>query len=294
MGDEIKKRTNESFPFDNYNFHKQKQNTMRQINNFEKEILQRIINYHNRAIIPSLASVIDTELDNKAIYLDFVAGTSEIRADIALYNQDIAFDEFRKLTLEIVTIVNLLKYLQDNGYLTLFKEANNPPEHTIYGQLIQGHNYISLAIVDPDITKLLLDYSYKSILVGQPLLDFANNGFRTENQIHTDEARILQNEARVQQTEHNKTTRRDLTIALFALVVSTLLSVCEIYHHTKEVEYLKQEVEQEKVIKLNDNQRQEFGSKIDASTKLIEQTNKKLDELKLEQQQTSGQKKISK
>lgn len=230
---------------------------MRQINNFEREILRRIVNYHNNGIIPNLASVIDPQLNNKDIYMDFAAGTAAIRADMQFYNQGTLVDEVRTLTLEIVTTVNLLRDLQNNGYVTLFLEAPLP-NNARYGQLVVGNTYVTANINDPTVTSLLLDYSFKSILVGQPLLDFVSHDFRTEDKVNADNDSVV--------------NRRNLMIAAVALVLSTLLSFWEIYNGTQEVKYGRLQIEQVQTVKLDSTQQQSIEHKIDDTKKILEET----------------------
>lgn len=245
---------------------------MRQINDFEKAILKAIIQYHDNGIIPNLGSVIDPRLQNKDIYLDFVAGTVEIRADTLFYNAGTLIDEVRGLTLEIVTAVNLLRDLQKNSYVTLFLESPLP-NNIRYGQLVVGHTYISATIHDPTVTSLLLDYSLKSVLVGQPLINFVNNDFKTDEKVQAegDTAQALQD---------SSVNRRNLNIALFALCLSTLLTIWEIYNGTQEVKYGKMQVEQEQNVKLNETQQQAIENKLDESKKILKQTKVILQEIK--------------
>lgn len=259
---------------------------MRQINNFEKEILRVIIQYHNRGIIANLASVIDPRLSNKDIYIDFVAGTAEIRADFQFYTQGTLIDEVRGLTLEIVTTVNLLRDLQNNSYITLFLEAPLP-KNARYGQLETGNRYVSAAINDPTVTSLLLDYSFKSILVGQPLIDFVKNYFRTDEKVQADQEKV-------QAVHESSINRRNLNIAVIALVISTLLTFWEIYNETQEVKYGKKQVEQEQNVKLNEIQQQAIENKLDENKKMLEQTKevlqeiKKIETVKTQQPKTTG------
>lgn len=252
---------------------------MRQINNFEKEILRRILAYNNRGIIPNVASVIDPQLNNKDIYMDFVANIAEIRADMHFYTSGTLIDEVRGLTLEIVTTVNLLKDLQNNGYVTLFLEAPQPP-NARYGQLVVGHTFVTATINDPTVTKLLLDYSFKSILIGQPLIDFVNNNFRTDEKVQADNAAIQTNNAAIQSAEDSSINKRNLKIAVGALVISTLLSFWEIYNGTQEVKYGKMQVEQEQNVKLNDDQQKSIENKLQENKKILEDTKQTLLELK--------------
>ncbi|MHC1733829.1 MAG: hypothetical protein AB9888_17595 [Bacteroidales bacterium] len=239
---------------------------MRQINDFEKDILKRIVNYYNRGIVPNLASVIDPYLANKDIHLDFVANTAEIRADIQYYNQGTLIDEVRSLTLRIVTAVTLLKYLQDNGFLTIFNEATQQQNQERYGQLIQGQNFVTATIPDTNVKNLLLDYSLKSILVSQALIDFVANDFRTKEQVESD--------------RDNSINKRNLSIAVIALVASTIIGIGGLLYSRQEDKYGRLQVEQEQKVKLNKVQYDNLKNQIDSTNLILKQTNVKLDELK--------------
>jgi len=197
---------------------------MREINDFEKDILRQIIHYHNRGIVPNIASILDPILVNKDIFLDHQNNLAEIRADIGFYNQGTLIDEVRTLILEIVTIMHLLKDLQNHSYVSLFLEAPIP-KNIRYGQLVHGNDYVAATIHDPNVRTLLLDYSLKFILVGQPLIDFISNDYRTNERVQADNEKA-------QALSDSKINKRNLYIAVFALVISTLLSFCEIYNGT--------------------------------------------------------------
>lgn len=195
---------------------------MREINDFEKEILRRIIQYHNNEVVPNVASILDHRLVNKDIFLDYQNNSAEIRADKKIYTQGILIDELRTMTLEIVTVVNLLKDLQNHSYVSLFLEAPIP-YNIRFGQLVNGNASVSVKIHDPTVKALLLDYSLKSILVGQALINFITNNYKTSEQVQTD------NEKK-QALSDSRINKRNLYIAVGALVISTFLSFWEIYN----------------------------------------------------------------
>ena len=248
---------------------------MREINDFEKDILRRIIHYHNNGIVSNVASILDHRLVNKDIFLDYQNNSAEIRADIQFYTQGTLIDEVRTLTLEIVTVVNLLKDLQNHSYVSIFLEAPLP-NNIRYGQLVNGNASVSATIHDPNVKNLLLDYSLKSILVGQPLIDFVTNDYRTNEQVQADNEKA-------QTLSDSRINKRNLYIAVGALVISTLLSFWEIYNGTQEVKYGKMQVEQEQNIKLNDNQQKSLEDKLEDTKRLQQQTINLLDSIKANQ-----------
>jgi hypothetical protein len=239
---------------------------MRQINNFEKDILKRIVQYYYLGNIPNLASVIDPYMSNKDIYLDFIANTAEIRADIQFYNQGTLINEVRSLTLRIVTVVSLLKYLQDNGFLTFFNESTQQQNQERFGQLVQGHKFVTAKIADNEVTNMLLDCSLKSILVSQALIDFVANDFRTEEQVEAE--------------RNNSINTRNLKIAVWTLLISTFIGIVGLFYSRLEVKYGRLQSVQEQNVKINKVQYENFKNQIDSSILILNKTIKKLDELK--------------
>lgn len=155
---------------------------MRALYDLEKDIIRSLIDYHNRGIIPNIASLVDPLLRNIDIHLDYQNRAVELKIDQADFTPELAIDTVRSLTAQLLAVVNLLDYLEKNGYVSLYWEAT-PGQHERFGQLIEGNTPISYALPDRRMTDLLLENSLKSILVGQPLIEFAQDGFRTKDDI---------------------------------------------------------------------------------------------------------------
>src|SRR5580698_4033911 len=106
---------------------------MRALNDFEKEILRKIIRDRDINSVTCFANIMDSQLEDIDIYLDHANKNVEIRADRQLYNQGTLLDIVREISLEIIITVNLLKYLQENGYIAMFHDAPNTESR--FGQL---------------------------------------------------------------------------------------------------------------------------------------------------------------
>jgi hypothetical protein len=155
---------------------------MRALYDIEKQFIEVLVHHSNRGLIPSIASLVDGILGNTDVYLDFQNRLVELRFDVSIYSQGVLTETARNLSAELVTVVNLLTYLESNGYVNTYLEAQ-PGPHQRFGRLIQGNQFISFTIPDKKLTDLLLDYSLKSILVGEPLLEFVKDDFRTKDDI---------------------------------------------------------------------------------------------------------------
>lgn len=176
---------------------------MRAVNNFEKSIINKILDFYERGITPNIASVIDPLLNNKDIVLDFEHEQVELRADIQYFNEGSITEVVQRITKELITTVNLLEYLEKDGYVATFQESNVESPFR-YGQLVQGHQYVTYNFVDYKLKDLLLNYSLKSILVNQELIDFVKHGYQSKTDF---------------------SSRRSINIAVYSLIVTASLSL---------------------------------------------------------------------
>ena len=64
-----------------------------------------------------------------------------LKADVQFYNQGTLIDVVQQLTYELVTTVNLLQDLENNGYVTTFLQAPNNGQQR-YGRLVVGNQSI--------------------------------------------------------------------------------------------------------------------------------------------------------
>jgi hypothetical protein len=182
---------------------------MRKLNAFEKSIINRIVVYHKQGILSNYASIIDHLLQNKDIVLDYQNRTAELHADMQFYQEGQLATVIVEISIELAITTNLLRDLEQNGYVTTLLEVPINGQRR-YGQLIEGNTFISYGFVDPRFVDLLLDYSFKSIIVGQSLLDFVKNGYQTNDE---------------------KTNKRKLIVAVVALVVSTILNLVSLSYN---------------------------------------------------------------
>ena len=243
---------------------------MRHLNDFEKDIIRRIVYISNNIDNPNYASVIDHLLVDKEVVLNFTNRSVSVNTDIRFYQQDTLIEEVQKITLELVTTINLLEELEKFGYVLTFLEAkpNNP---TIFGQFVRGNTPVQYDLVDERIINLLLDYSVKTIIVRPSLQAYVTNNFKTNEEIKEEQERISQ-------AVDLRINKRNLKIAMWALIISIVLGIYEIYLGHQEVKYGKMQVEQEQDVKLNDRQLQDLTNKIESTSKQVELTTKQIEQ----------------
>jgi hypothetical protein len=151
---------------------------MRPISEFERNIIDRIVNQHQLDFV----SLVDHYMIDKDILLDFQNDTATILFDQAVYmpnnNQGAnnLIDEVLNISEVLIATISLLEYLQENKYLKLIQASPNPNPPR-FGRLIQGSQFIQYQIYDKDITESLLKNTFKTVRVEQSLIEFVNDGF---------------------------------------------------------------------------------------------------------------------
>lgn len=176
---------------------------MRDLNKFEKDLLSRIVNYYKDGVTPNIASVIEPLLVDKDIFLDFENRKVELRVDERFFEKGNLVDIAREITLALVTLVNLINDLEKKGFLSVFLEGDHDKRER-FGQLIVDNKHITYDFIDNKLVNLLLDYSLKSIIVNQSLINFVDRGFQTKEEL---------------------SKRKKINIAVISIVITAALSI---------------------------------------------------------------------
>jgi hypothetical protein len=106
----------------------------------------------------------------------------------------------REVSVTIVTAINLLQMLEKDGYIMLYRSANNISSISTFGQCARNLPNVPYKFADPAISKILIDYHSKEIITTQAFTEFCQRGY-----IARDEQRY----------------KRQVTIATIAVCVST-------------------------------------------------------------------------
>lgn len=152
---------------------------MKHFDDFEKEIINRIVVSHKKQQIVSLSVIIDSYLTD--INIQFV-NNNEIILKIDEDFNSISVVAFEKAMI-ISRFVLLLEYLEKHDYIYIFEEANDNDKPKSFGGLIEGHKSIDYKIADRRIVDFLLANSFKTIVIRQTLIDFYENKFMTLDEI---------------------------------------------------------------------------------------------------------------
>lgn len=158
--------------------------TMRTLSEEEKNFTHQLIRISKESYDVFLSNIVDGELNNIDVYLDYQNNTIEYRYDKSMY--DLNPKEFiyftRNFTWKMVRYYNLLKDLEKQNMLFMYQESPIQRDSR-FGRLVNGNQYFSSNINDPDIVKLILEYTRKTIVINQSLIDYVDNDFKTQDDI---------------------------------------------------------------------------------------------------------------
>jgi hypothetical protein len=121
--------------------------------------------------------------------------------------QQNSIDKIGEIQVLILTIVNLIKLLEKDGYIMLIQKTNHIEDYEKFGQAISNLPYIRSDFADDKISELLIEYVNKEIYVTEEFKVFCSN-----NYIARDEQRY-QNQI--------KRTTGILIVAIIALLLNT-------------------------------------------------------------------------
>lgn len=154
---------------------------MRTLSTEEKSFVSELVRIAKISHNVFLGNIVDRELNNTDVYLDYANNQVEYRFDQNLYKQNPnQFTDFaREFSWKMMRYINLLRDLEKEGMLFLFQESPNV-NNSRFGKLVNGNSYISSSINDQEAISSFLKYSKKTILINQSLIDFEKNDFKTE------------------------------------------------------------------------------------------------------------------
>ena len=205
------------------------------LSELEKDFLKRIVDLSERTYDMFLGNLLDKDLLNIDVFLDRQKNIAEFRFDQQCFpaNTDFVY-KVREMSWTFMKLVKLLKYLEKENYLYLYQESE--PENTSrFGQLIMENSFVSYQIYDPDIKKLLIDYSHRTIVVGQSLIDYVKNDFKTQEQLrHEQNVAIAEQNLNIANASLDKAeigitqSKKSIGRATIAIIISIILGLISI------------------------------------------------------------------
>lgn len=191
---------------------------MRRLSNREQELASKIILNEGRNNY--LGNILDSYLVQSRVDYDRMQMSAHISliyrgAPNSIENQDLLIQKSDEVMDLIITAISLLRLLEKEGHIFLVQKSMTPDPNGGMGQAAINANLIHSSINDPEIVRLLIDYSNKQIFVTEELRVLGKNDF-----IPNDELRFIQQITRAENSL--RTSKRALVVSATALCVTTL------------------------------------------------------------------------
>ena len=158
---------------------------MKTFSPFEKKIINKIANDTNLG--RNITNILDEYLMKTCIFIDNTAGSVDLKFEIK-ENQPtqeekdwILNQRLKEIQIQIIQILNLLKYLEKNGFITTYKTTNVSQPTIKFGRCA-GSNYMSYSFPDPKIKALLLEYVEMTIEPNLDLIDIIAYDYQTKDE----------------------------------------------------------------------------------------------------------------
>lgn len=183
----------------------------------EKRFLKDLVAKSATADHLFFTHLVDEFLQNIEVHLDFNKQSVSLHFDNQAYGDTKELEKVAKNTSwTFLKFIKLLLQLEKDNFLYLYKEPVVHP-HARYGQLADSKSFISYPIYDPEIKTHLIDYSFRTIVIGQALIDFVTHDFKTEEQLRHEENVRISEQSLKMANESFLETKKSIDLSLEGL-----------------------------------------------------------------------------
>jgi hypothetical protein len=218
----------------------------------EKKFLKSIVSSVGKPDDVHFSDLVNDYLNNIDVYLDYKAQSAELQFDQQAYTNTTELAKTAKeISWTFLKFIKLLTYLEKENYLYLYKEPQIQA-NARYGLLPNKRSLVSYPIFDPEVKSLLLEYSYRTIVVGQTLVDFVAHDFKTTTEVRHHEATRMTEQSLKMSNESFMETKRGIGLSLESLE------------------------ESKKALKLSEQSIEESQKSIELSSKALAESSKNL------------------
>lgn len=149
---------------------------MKPFNDFEKGVINYLVKNRDGQLL--VGNLLDFILKDE--YLKIDVETSSIDVHFVLNKEyDIDTQRIDMLQRKLIMTIHLLKYLDENRYITLFDCANFAQSDIIVGQGACNVPDKPYKFPDKEVTKLILTYCVKQIIISEELVDLVQHKYIT-------------------------------------------------------------------------------------------------------------------
>jgi hypothetical protein len=200
----------------------------------ENDLLRKIVENYQNDVTVRLYDLMDQEFQNIEMLLDYENDVVKLRFDRNVFTDDFGLIyTAQQITWKLMKFVTLLNDLQEMKFIFLFQDFPNPKPLRL-GAVLTIQNSIIYEIPDQKVCHLIIENILKTIVVGQYLVDYVNNNFKTREQIRHDQAiELSDNNLKVAKESLRKSSQAIL-IAVAVGCLSILLGLISLFKPEKE------------------------------------------------------------
>lgn len=234
---------------------------MREFDDFEKEIIRKLKNFKERGVNLNFLSILDDfftdrgiEINNKTNEAWICFNTTkfcnyEKSINAWIPKTDLIYETV-PTTEVIIKVIFLLNYLDKNGIIFLFDFAKSDKDVHSYPEFKTKQTPTKLEISDKKVTKLLIGYFYKEIVISQSIITLVNNKFLTVEELQHAENISYANRSLEAAENSLIEARRSITTANRAIIYSIILGLIGLCISTYSIILTQRQLEQPIEIKI--------------------------------------------
>ncbi|NQV17212.1 MAG: hypothetical protein HQ534_01520 [Armatimonadetes bacterium] len=159
---------------------------------FDKKVIRYLIKNIKYPALSHIGNLLNPYLDNAHIEIDCYKCNVKLQVKCKLSKQDVdraiwaswASEKISNLENVILSLVNILQYLEKNGLIIIYTRAKQAKSIVQYGKKL-GNNWLNFDFPDKRVIDLLIQYAGKNIIATNELITLEGNKF-----ISTDEIRF--------------------------------------------------------------------------------------------------------
>lgn len=152
---------------------------MRLFTDIEKQLIERL-NTENGF---NLYTLIDPWIDGVSFDIDRVKKKVVFIFENSFNDEERIIQRLREIQSVLIQAVNIVKLLEEKGYIFTFVSANTLPDNYVWGRAAINLPSVPYNFADPRISELIVKYSEQEVVVTPELGKFIGDNFRTREEL---------------------------------------------------------------------------------------------------------------
>lgn len=160
---------------------------MKTFDQFEKSIINKVVN--NQRLGRNIINILDDYLEKTRVDINVTTRTVDLKFEIQgtqptqTETNWIINEKLPELQVQIIKTLNLINYLEKNGFITTFRTSNVPQTQHQFGKGANNLGSLGYSFPDPKTNDLLIEYVEKEIMPSPDLAEFVANKYQTKDDL---------------------------------------------------------------------------------------------------------------